>query len=341
MLDEDEGKWEKAMITLEFAVRIACESDENGVDEVLYGRAGLLWALLNLKKLDPKVRERMQQWVDGGDIVRVLVQKIIDAGRRGRIKAKKEHNCDALMWEWHDKMYLGAYVCMHPCLHQWLTFCSMHGAAGILAILLQVPHETIEPFVPEILTAIAALCHLTLENDGHLPSSLGAQPRSDPYVQMCHGSPGLLLLLTTLRQRFPSKYKEYAPYSHALRAASKKVWGQGLVKKGLGICHGTAGNGWVLLMLAQVCDGEEKEKWLGRALALLAEAGKMPPIGDGKYRMPDGPLSLYEGVAGTVVAWAEAYIVLDSLLEGRYRSEDTMRCLGFVGLGGRGATGLL
>lgn len=222
----------------------------------------------------------------------------------------------------------------------WLTFRSMHGAAGILTVLLQVPRETIEPFLPEILTEIAALCHLALENNGLLPSSLGAQHRSNPHVQICHGSPGLVLLLTTLRQRFPANYNEYAAYSHALHAAAKKVWEQGLVKKGLGICHGVGGNGWVLLMLAQGCGREEKEKWLGRALALLVEAGKMPPIGDQAYRKPDAPFSLYEGVAGTLAAWAEAYVVLDGLLDGKNWDEGAMKCLGFVGLGGRGPTGL-
>jgi len=209
-----------------------------------------------------------------------------------------------------------------------------------LTILLQVPHETIEPFVPEILAAIAALCRLALDNNGHLPSSLGTHRRPDPYVQVCHGSPGLVVLLTTLSQRFPSHFNEYAAYSHALRAAARKVWEQGLVKKGLGICHGVAGNGWVLLMFARVCEGEEKEKWLGRALALLLEAAEMPPMGTAEYRVPDAPLSLYEGVAGALAAWAEAYVVLEELLKRSDGENGAVGCLGFVGLGGWGPTGL-
>jgi hypothetical protein len=108
--DEGDIRYEKAMATLKFAVEIACASNRDGGDEVLYGRAGLLWALLNLKKLHPKLGERMRGWAGGGDVVKVIVQRLIDAGRRGRVRAKIEYNVDTLMWEWHDAMYLGRYV---------------------------------------------------------------------------------------------------------------------------------------------------------------------------------------------------------------------------------------
>lgn len=72
---------------------------DEGNDEVLYGRAGLIWALMTL-----------QQWeVDlGFDIdatLRELVARIIEAGQTG---AKRYGVKEGLMWEWHGKAYLGA-----------------------------------------------------------------------------------------------------------------------------------------------------------------------------------------------------------------------------------------
>jgi hypothetical protein len=206
----------------------------------------------------------------------------------------------------------------------------MHGAAGILTVLLQAPAEVIEPFMPEILATTTALCRLTLENHGHLSSSLPVTDRSDAYVQICHGSPGLIILLTALKLLFPAHWGEDTVYADTLPVAADAVWEQGLLKKGLSICHGVSGNAWPLLLLAQVSSGEERDKWLGRALSLLMEARKMPPMGTGPFMMPDAPLSLFQGVAGMIAACAEACAVVEG---------DEDRILGFVGLGGRGVTG--
>jgi hypothetical protein len=210
----------------------------------------------------------------------------------------------------------------------------MHGAAGILTVLLQAPLDAIEPYLPEMFTTVKALCRLTLDNDGHLPSSIPVKHRLDPYVQICHGSPGLVILLSVVKQFFPDYWSDDIIFGTTLQAAAEKVWEQGLVKKGLGICHGVAGNAWALMIFGRVCDSAcTKELWLSRGLALLMETTEMPPMGPVKnsaYRLPDVPLSLYEGLAGTICAYAEAY----NLVRG-----DDDRVLGFPGLGGKGVTG--
>jgi hypothetical protein len=46
---------------------------------------------------------------------------------------------------------------------------------------------------------------------------------------------------------------------------------------------------------------------------MLLEALETPPFkseGEGRYRMPDRPWSLYEGLAGLVCAWSEACVLL-------------------------------
>ena len=57
-----------------------------GVDEVLCGRAGLLWALLELQRRQPDGLEG-----ELGDMVRDLVKAVLSAGREGAEDFKREH----------------------------------------------------------------------------------------------------------------------------------------------------------------------------------------------------------------------------------------------------------
>lgn len=96
------------------------------------------------------------------------------------------------------------------------------------------------------------------------------------------------------------------------------------MKKGLGLCHGVAGNALVLLYAGDI----------EQAVAMLMEGEKMAPLGEeAGYRTPDHPWSLYEGAAGFIAACAEAVAVLDG-------GENTT-VLGLPGLGGVGPMGVL
>lgn len=83
-----------------------------GVDEVLYGRAGLLWAVLNIRG---HTFEKALQTKLGPvfDAVPRLVDAIIDAGRRGARDFMEmngeEDDAFPLMWPYKDERYsLGA-----------------------------------------------------------------------------------------------------------------------------------------------------------------------------------------------------------------------------------------
>ena len=43
-------------------------------------------------------------------------------------------------------------------------------------------------------------------------------------------------------------------YLTAAKKAGDLIWQRGLIKKGPGLCHGVAGNGYAFLHLYQVCD---------------------------------------------------------------------------------------
>jgi lantibiotic modifying enzyme len=87
---------------------------------------------------------------------------------------------------------------------------------------------------------------------------------ADPYwaadfpirVQWCHGAPGMITSLETL----PGE----AEIDDLLEAAGELVCRAGPLRKGAGLCHGTAGNGCAFLALhARTAD----QRWLDRARA--------------------------------------------------------------------------
>lgn len=72
------------------------------------------------------------------------------------------------------------------------------------------------------------------------------------------------------------------------------TWEKGLLRKGPGICHGVAGNGYVFLLLYRLT---HNDLYLHRALK-FAEFLNMEEFKEA--RVPDDPYSLYEGWAGTL-----------------------------------------
>ncbi|EFE39739.1 lanthionine synthetase C family protein, putative [Trichophyton verrucosum HKI 0517] len=293
----------------------ACdESYGLGYDDALSGRAGLLRAVLAFRhfRLD---RETAASYELVFKSVPLLVDCIIEAGK------------------------IGAEM-----------FVEEHGESGILAILLECKLEELGDGAPEsnhlpiIGKTITQLCKLTIANEGHLPSSLPHNPlaRRSPLVQICHGAPGFLVLLARARGIARLASLEWEPcWDHAIYLASQRVWEQGLIFKGGGLCHGIAGNAWPFLMLHNLFEYgpqgsradriafSEKlartppppqkysaDQYLSRALAFLLHVRKTQPFNTHtyeesiQYRMPDHPYSLYEGLSGTMVAWAEACVVI-------------------------------
>jgi hypothetical protein len=187
--------------------------------------------------------------------------------------------------------------------------------------------------------------------------------RPSPLVQICHGTPGLLLLLATAKGIPGLDEFQTAEWDEAIRLGSKRVWEEGLLSKGGGLCHGIAGNAWPWLLLHGKVAIEEYIKseptnvgkgstlqyeklsaddLLSKALSFLLAARSTPPFAmESPYRMPDNPFSLFEGLAGTICAWSEACAVIMARLERMKDPYRDPRCasngfhiLGFPGLGG-------
>ncbi len=82
-------------------------------------------------------------------------------------------------------------------------------------------------------------------------------------VQWCHGAPGIVTSLTD----FPRGRS--ADLERMLHQAGTTIWEAGPLRKGFGLCHGTAGNGYALLELHRR-SGEGL--WLERARAFAMHA---------------------------------------------------------------------
>jgi hypothetical protein len=100
---------------------------------------------------------------------------------------------------------------------------------------------------------------------------------ADPYwaeqfptrVQWCHGAPGLITSLATLPRD--------NALDELLADAGELVWRAGPLRKGAGLCHGTAGNGCAFLAL-HARTGEELWAERARAFAMhaLEQAARAP-----------------------------------------------------------------
>jgi hypothetical protein len=254
--------------------------------ELLYGRAGFLSCLLFM------AAHAGLQLKDVGDIVAGAVQLII---QDGRALAEADAAADAtagrrpagfpLMWQWHDKRYLGA----------------AHGVCGILTVLLHLRSLVVALGCDGHLRGtIDALLDVRFPS-GNLPSSLSlgnVVNTNDKLVHWCHGAPGLVPMLCAAADAYHEQRQRYLV---AAAQAAGVISQRGLLHKGFGICHGVGGNGLAMLRLhyAQPDDGV----WLAEAtrfglFACLPACAEGEEVKKLLLITPDRPHSLFEGYAG-------------------------------------------
>lgn len=169
-------------------------------------------------------------------------------------------------------------------------------------------------------------------------------------VQLCHGVPGLLILLAAaLKQENLTRAQWDPSWDQAIYLGSQRIWEEGLLSKGGSLCHGVSGNAWAWLLLHEIfeyhgdqmndareaylqrsqistlSDSAVSQKltgdfFLSRALAFMMHARETKPYNtsptasDKDYRMPDEPYALFEGLAGNICAWADTCAVLQARL---------------------------
>ncbi len=114
----------------------------------------------------------------------------------------------------------------------------------------------------------------------------------------------------------------------SLHHGAHLVYNQGLLRKGVGLCHGVSGNVYALLSASDILDKGSTSpnssstitdlslnlrKCFSKAahLAFLGKFYNDPSVLPG-MRTPDHPWSLYEGMAGMCCAWAEVLCRMDA-----------------------------
>ncbi|XP_072535488.1 lanC-like protein 2 [Salminus brasiliensis] len=243
--------------------RSVISPDSDVPDELLYGRAGYLYALLYINK------EIGPDTVDESTISKV-VTAILESGKNLSKEEKKTERCP-LLYEWHKKQYVGA----------------AHGLAGIYYMLMQSSAKV----NPEILAELVRPCvdyvrHKKFRS-GNYPSSLSNE--TDRLVHWCHGAPGVVHMLIMANKVFKDE-----KYLRDAVECGEVIWQRGLLRKGYGICHGTAGNGYAFLSLYKLT---QEQKYLYRACKF---AEWCLDYGTHGCRIPDRPYSLFEGMAGAI-----------------------------------------
>lgn len=121
-------------------------------------------------------------------------------------------------WKWHGKRYLGA----------------AHGDIGIITQLVLTSPE----LAPRLESAVERLLGMQLD-DGNWPSSEESGANGKGLVQFCHGAPGFMVSLWSLRPFFPGLTDKI---DQAVENGRACIWSQGLLKKEPNLCHGIFGN---------------------------------------------------------------------------------------------------
>jgi len=169
--------------------------DPESENEWLYGRAGYLYLLRLVKASFADNKEILQLITDTQEDV---IDAVMESPRP---------------WKWHGKAYVGA----------------VHGAFGIITqVVLTDPQK----YAAKLEMELAVL--LTYQYDsGNFPSSI--PPERDRLVQICHGAPGVIVSLLSIKEYFPSLKEKI---DRAIAKGRECILERGLLTKEPCLCHG-------------------------------------------------------------------------------------------------------
>lgn len=245
-----------------------------GGDEFFVGRAGYLAGALWISR-------ELQTSVFTNEELYKICDVMVACGREYATKHKSP--CP-LMYHYYNTEYIGA----------------AHGISFILQMLLSVPGylEFNTSAAKDIKTTIHYIASLQTD-EGNWPCCMDEVGLSDhKLVHWCHGAPGTVYLMAKAYLALKDDR-----FCNASLRAGELVWRKGLLRKGPGICHGVAGNGYVFLLLYRLT-GDEKHLHRAKRFGDFLSTDEF--IRDA--RLPDNPESLYEGTAGTVCFLADLLV---------------------------------
>ncbi|XP_062099939.1 lanC-like protein GCL1 [Humulus lupulus] len=236
--------------------------------DLLYGRAGFLWAALFINKYIGEVNKLPS------DLLMPVVEAVLAGGRAG---ASVSSSCP-LMYRWHGTRYWGA----------------ANGLSGILHVLLYFPLSKED--AEDVKATLRYMMSKRFPHSGNYPSSEG-NPR-DELVQWSHGATSIAITLSKASEVFPGDRE----FRDAAIEAGEVVWKNGLVKK-VGLADGVAGNAYAFLSLYRLT-GESLYEERAKAFACFLYHNA-PQLVNMEHNSPgaDHACSLFQGLAGTACLW--------------------------------------
>ncbi|XP_075655484.1 lanC-like protein GCL1 [Castanea sativa] len=234
--------------------------------DLLYGRAGFLWAALFLNN-------HLGEETVPSNLLMPVVDAVLAGGRAG---ASNNTACP-LMYRWHGTRYWGA----------------ANGLAGILQVLLHFPLSNED--AEDVKGTLRYMMSKRFPHSGNYPSSEG-NPR-DKLVQWSHGATGMALTLCKASKVFGGDRE----FRDAAIEAGEVVWKNGLVKK-VGLADGVAGNAYAFLSLYRLT-GESIYEERAKAFASFLYHNAMNLVTDGHSSGAGHASSLFLGLAGTACLW--------------------------------------
>lgn len=250
--------------------------DPETENEFLYGRAGFLYLLRLVQASFLDDEKTLQLITDTQDDV---VDAILDSPRP---------------WKWMNKNYVGA----------------IHGAMGIITqIVLTNP----EKYASKVEADLAVV--LTYQYDsGNWPSSI--PPERDRLVQICHGAPGIIVSLLSIKQYFPNLADKI---DKAIAKGRECISERGLLTKEPCICHGMLPCDLSILLTSTGITGNAlalEQKEFENFLTYTTGQEMKSMERDGMFEKSSAPESLFGGEAGRAWVWAVADRDLDRRILG-------------------------
>ena len=148
----------------------------------------------------------------------------------------------------------------------------------------------------EVSGVSATLRRFAVEEDGLVNwpplAGLRLDENGDGLIrtQWCHGAPGIVATLGHVLDE------------DLALAGGELTWRAGPLRKGAGLCHGTAGSGYAFLALLERTGDE---RWLARARAFAAHAAAQ--VARGRSQHARGRHTLWTGDLGTVLYLADCF----------------------------------
>ncbi|RIA87675.1 hypothetical protein C1645_776746 [Glomus cerebriforme] len=240
---------------------------EKTQNELLYGRAGYLYSLRFISKLNLIKDDILSQNISS------VIESIIEDGVRTAIKHQVTGHTP-LYWLWGGHPYVGA----------------AHGFSGILTTLLQFPRQCQE-YMSQIKNTIDYILFKCRKANGNWPTVLSEN--TNELIQFCHGAPGICFLACKAYEVF--KEEEYLKLAKEI---ADFTYLHGKIRKGVGLCHGISGNAYPFLSVYQLT---KDQKYLQYALEYAEICTQWETkTNRGEFDVPDRPWSVFEGLGGSV-----------------------------------------